>query len=461
MLDGASPAAFDHLFLRAIEAAGPLTRFHCLGERVLIVLDGSEYFCSRKISCPQCSTRRRADGGTAYFHAFLGATLVAPGHHQVLPLPPECIAPQDGAEKQDGERNAAKRWLARHGRSVAHFRPIILGDDLFTCQPIAIAIQQAGGNFILTCKPSSHQTITEYLHGAELAEHRQTIRKGRQHTTIIYRWLSGVPLCASADAITVNWFSVEIRNAAGKRTYYNSFVTGVSCAWLALHRLRRANAGHIPGRGDRAGAVWPADRRRHPLPAALSVAAGEASGKAETDLFGVNLTTATIARISQDCAQRFRGFADAVREQVAAAPVKHIDQTGFRIAGKTQWLPIASTLWLIVYRVAAKRGSLLAKVTGVVVHDHWKPYYTMANVRRALCNAHHLRELKALIEIETENWAGKMQHLLRLACYLTNLAREREVPLKPGLIALIKRRYDAITAEGLAFHYPGRWIEDR
>ena len=131
MLDGASPAAFDTLFMRAITAAGPLTRFHCLDGRALIALDGTEYFCSRKITCPQCSTRRRADGGVEHFHAFLGATLVAPGHHQVLPLPPAFIAPQDGAEKQDCERNAAKRWLARHGRAVAHLRPIFLGDDLF------------------------------------------------------------------------------------------------------------------------------------------------------------------------------------------------------------------------------------------------------------------------------------------------------------------------------------------
>jgi len=228
MLDGASPAAFDPLFLRAISAAGALTRFHCLGERVLIALDGTEYFCSRQISCPQCSTRRRSDGGVEHFHAFLGATLVAPGHHQVLPLPPEFIAPQDGAEKQDCERSAAKRWLARHGRSVGHLRPIFLGDDLFACQPIVRAIQQAGGNFILTCKPSSHQTITEYLHGARLAEHRQTICKGRNRTTTTYRWLSDVPLRGTDDAIMVNWFSIEIRNAAGKRTYYNSFVTDLA-----------------------------------------------------------------------------------------------------------------------------------------------------------------------------------------------------------------------------------------
>ena len=45
-----------------------------------------------------------------------------------------------------------------------------------------------------------------------------------------------------------------------------------------------------------------------------------------------------------------------------------------------------------------------------------------------------------------------MQRLLRRACHATNLAREQGVPLKPGLIALIERCYDAIVADGLAFH---------
>jgi transposase len=170
------------------------------------------------------------------------------------------------------------------------------------------------------------------------------------------------------------------------------------------------------------------------------------------DLFGVRLAAATIARISQDCAERFQGFAEALRDHVAAAPVKHMDETGFRIGGKTRWLHIASTVWLTFYRTAAKRGSLLANVTGIVVHDHWKPYYTMTGVLHALCNAHHLRELKALIEIEKEDWAAKMQRLLRLACHATNLARERGVPLKPGLIALFERCYDGILTEGMAFH---------
>ena len=219
MLDGAPPAAFDGLFFKATEAAGPLTPFQCLDGRVLIALDGTQHFCSRKIKCRQCSTRRRSDGGTEYFHTFLGAILVAPGHKQVLPLPPEFIVPRDGAEKQDCERNAAKRWLARHSAAVGHLRPVYLGDDLFACQPIVAAIQDAGGNFILTCKPASHQTITEYLHGATLEEHRENICKRGKRTTTVYRWLNAIPMRATEDAIAVNWFSIEIFNDKGKRTY--------------------------------------------------------------------------------------------------------------------------------------------------------------------------------------------------------------------------------------------------
>jgi len=237
MLDGASPAAFDGLFMSAVAAAGPLAPFQRLNGRVLIALDGTEHFCSRKVNCRQCSTRQRSDGGQEYFHAFLGASIVAPGHQHVLPLPPEFIAPQDGAEKQDCERNAARRWLATYGPTVTRLRPIYLGDDLFACQPIAEAIHQAGGNFIPTCKPASHKTISEYLHGIELQEHRETICKRGKRTTTIYRWLSAVPLRASSDAMVVNWFSIEVQNAKEKRTYTNSFVTDLTVTAATVAEL--------------------------------------------------------------------------------------------------------------------------------------------------------------------------------------------------------------------------------
>ncbi len=171
-----------------------------------------------------------------------------------------------------------------------------------------------------------------------------------------------------------------------------------------------------------------------------------------SNLFGVSLSCATIAGMSRNCALRLAGFAEALRDLVAGANVKHMDETGFRIGGKTQWLHVASTALFTFYRACAKRGSLLEAVKGIVVHDHWKPYYTMTGVLHALCNAHYLRELKALIEIEKEDWARQMRILLLRACHAANLARERGVPLNPRFIVRIKRRYDAILADGFAFH---------
>ena len=170
------------------------------------------------------------------------------------------------------------------------------------------------------------------------------------------------------------------------------------------------------------------------------------------DLFGVSLSCATIGQMSRRAAESLQGFAEAVRRQILSAPVKHLDETGFRIGGRTKWLHIAATLCLTFYRVASKRGDLLAGVSGIIVHDHWKPYYTMAGVQHALCNAHHLRELQALVEIEHEDWARRMQALLRRACHAMNLARRQDRACPPRLIDLITRQYDAIVAEGIAFH---------
>jgi len=140
MLDPAAPALLFPAFgatRKALEQlGGGQAMFRRLGKHVLIALDGTEYFCSDSIYCPQCSTRRRSNGKTEFFHAMLGATVVAPGHRHVLPLEPEFIAPQDRAEKQDSESRAAQRWLAAHGPQYASLMPIYLGGDLFSNQPI-------------------------------------------------------------------------------------------------------------------------------------------------------------------------------------------------------------------------------------------------------------------------------------------------------------------------------------
>jgi hypothetical protein len=154
--------------------------------------------------------------------------LVAPGHNRVLPLPPEFITPQDGAEKQDCESRAARRWLARHGPGLDRLKPVYLGDDLYSRQAICESVQGLGADFLFVAKPSSHPTLMEWLAGIELACHEERIKKGRSFVTHRYRWLEGVPIRDGKDALAVNWLEIEIVNAAGKTTYKNSFVTSLA-----------------------------------------------------------------------------------------------------------------------------------------------------------------------------------------------------------------------------------------
>ena len=230
MLDPVPPSHLQPAFDQALGVLcqqGGLTPFQRLGGRVLIALDGTEYFCSQKLGCPQCLTRRRANGKTERYHAMLAGTVVAPGHAIALPLMPEFIAPQDGAEKQDCERNAAKRWLAAHAQRLMDLRPIYLGDDLFACQPIAEAITAAGGDFLLTARPASHKALYDFMQGAEFDEHAVTQKTNGKRLTHRFRWFEGAPLRDGHDARLVNWVGVTITDAKGHVTYDNAFVTSL------------------------------------------------------------------------------------------------------------------------------------------------------------------------------------------------------------------------------------------
>jgi hypothetical protein len=232
MLDAASPALLDPVFAEAVEhldrTPGGLEDFRRFGGHVLIALDGTEYHCSKTIQCAHCSTRLRSKSESEYFHSMLGATLVAPGHDKVIPLEPEFIVPQDGKEKQDCENGAAKRWLASHGERYARLRPIYLGDDLFSRQPLCEAALQAGGHFIFVCKPSSHPLIEEYKSGIDLPVLEEDVKRGKQRFNYRYTWLCDVPLRDGNDAMKVNWLQIEIVNAKGETTYRNSFVTDLT-----------------------------------------------------------------------------------------------------------------------------------------------------------------------------------------------------------------------------------------
>jgi len=162
------------------------------------------------------------------------------------------------------------------------------------------------------------------------------------------------------------------------------------------------------------------------------------------DLFGLSISDTTLISFDDECAEKLTPFNDAVLEAIKKAAVKHLDETGMRVTSKTQWVHVISTTLLTHYRIDPKRGSLLQGIVGKIVHDHWKPYFTLEDVLHALCNAHHLRELKALIEVDKEAWAQDMYTLLKEASRLETPSPEQQQS--------ISAEYDRIVTTGLAYH---------
>lgn len=168
------------------------------------------------------------------------------------------------------------------------------------------------------------------------------------------------------------------------------------------------------------------------------------------DLFNVNLATATLSGFSELVYNELENFDSDLLSKIIIAPVKHLDETGFRITGKTQWLHVASTTALTYYHVSPKRKSLLIELMGTVVHDHWKPYYQLPNVLHGLCNQHHLRELKALIDYDKESWAKKMRRFLRFGLHCRHVYGDKLIP--DETLKRLTHLYHKIIEEGIAFH---------
>ena len=73
-------------------------------------------------------------------------------------------------------------------------------------------------------------------------------------------------------------------------------------------------------------------------------------------------------------------------------------------------------------------------------------------MRHGACNAHHLRELQALIEIEKEGWATTMHRLLARANKAARFARENDRVVPASLVVRISRAWDNILERAIAFH---------
>lgn len=138
------------------------------------------------------------------------------------------------------------------------------------------------------------------------------------------------------------------------------------------------------------------------------------------DLFGHRPSESVILNASKRVYAQIRPSLDAIVAQWTAADVIHCDETGLRVDGKLCWLHTAGTPRLTWFAPHRRRGAeamrslgILPAFRGCAVHDGWKSYFTFDECAHALCNAHHLRELRFVKEQYGQTWAGGMWVLLR------------------------------------------------
>lgn len=207
-----------------------IEEFKYLDNQILMVLDGTEYYSSKKINCPHCNCRNHRNGSVTYYHQVVTPVIVSPSKKQVINCPPEFIKKQDGKTKQDCENTAVKRWLLKNSRERERNEITLLGDDLYSRQPICELALEQGYNFIFIAKPSSHQNLSEWLgfldkNGEMRSGEIKKYEKGKQRI-YRYRYVNNVPLRESEPSLMVNWYQVEIFDITKSKVIYkNSFMT--------------------------------------------------------------------------------------------------------------------------------------------------------------------------------------------------------------------------------------------
>lgn len=139
------------------------------------------------------------------------------------------------------------------------------------------------------------------------------------------------------------------------------------------------------------------------------------------DVFGLELSQGSIANFENRCADNLSDYYTELVEEARQAKILHADETGIRLTGVLFWLHVYSNDSFTFYAYHKNRGKkaidaigILMYFTGLLCHDFWAAYFD-TDCRHSMCNAHLLRELKAMLELYGENWAeGLIEMLLEI-----------------------------------------------
>jgi hypothetical protein len=138
LLDPVSPKVLRPVFksvFRQLQRGKAREAMTFLDGHYLLALDGTEYCSSKTMHCASWLYKVHRHGTCPYYHQMLGAAIVHPDQRAVIPLMPEPIVRHDGTAKNDCERHAAKRFVAKLRQDHPHLKFIITEDSLSSNAP--------------------------------------------------------------------------------------------------------------------------------------------------------------------------------------------------------------------------------------------------------------------------------------------------------------------------------------
>lgn len=121
-------------------------------------------------------------------------------------------------------------------------------------------------------------------------------------------------------------------------------------------------------------------------------------------LLGVPISLGSIIRLQSQMSQALETPCARLAEEVRDAPVKHVDETGWKLGKARRWLWAAVTATAAYFLIHPRRGKealhalLGGEPQGVVVSDRWSAYQGIPLDRRQVCWAHLKRDFQAMAE---------------------------------------------------------------
>src|SRR3989442_938509 len=209
-LDPVSPESLRPSFtlvFRQLQRGKALEPMAFLDGHYLVALDGTGYFSSKTIHCASCLHKEHRNGSITYYHQMLGAAIIHPDCREVIPLMPEPMVKQDGTQKNDCERNAAKRFITKLRQDHPHLKVLIIEDALSSNAPHIETLHDYGCHYILGVKEGDHAYLFTQVQAAEEAGRVTYYERHDRAAEVVhaFRFVNDMPLNGSRGDVRVNF----------------------------------------------------------------------------------------------------------------------------------------------------------------------------------------------------------------------------------------------------------------